>query len=145
MQPCTAHSGGNDSVAKLATLLSSEHGDGLGPKTKTAAAAKHLQPGTARSGGNASVEVGDARIKRARRRPTRADNEGSGCSKALAALHRAQRWERQRNDAGGARVERARRRPTRADDEGSGCSKALAALHRAQRWKRQLNKAGDAR
>ena len=37
-----------------------------------------------------------ASSERARQRPIRADDEGSGCSKALAALHRAQRWNRQR-------------------------------------------------
>eukprot|EP00964_Phaeocystis_antarctica_P025641 scaffold14433_cov63-Phaeocystis_antarctica.AAC.1 len=102
-----------------------------------------MQPGTAHSGGQCQRnEAGDARLKRARRRP-RADDEGSGCSKAHAALHRAQRWKRQRNEAGDARVERARRRPTRADDEDSGCSKALAAVHRGLRWKRQRIEAGD--
>eukprot|EP00964_Phaeocystis_antarctica_P086129 scaffold54508_cov43-Phaeocystis_antarctica.AAC.1 len=54
LQPCTARSGGNASVTKLATLASSEHGDGLEPTARTAATAKHLQPCTARSGGNAS-------------------------------------------------------------------------------------------
>jgi len=45
----------NASVTKLATLASSEHGDGLELTTKAAAAAKHMQPCTAHSGGNASV------------------------------------------------------------------------------------------
>eukprot|EP00964_Phaeocystis_antarctica_P111523 scaffold75875_cov42-Phaeocystis_antarctica.AAC.1 len=56
MQPCTAHSGGIATVTKLATLASSEHGDGPPePTTKAAAAAKHMQPCTAHSGGNDSV------------------------------------------------------------------------------------------
>eukprot|EP00964_Phaeocystis_antarctica_P051416 scaffold29992_cov31-Phaeocystis_antarctica.AAC.1 len=51
LQPCTAHRGGSASVTKLATLASSEHGDGpLEPTTKAAAAAKHLQHGTAHRG-----------------------------------------------------------------------------------------------
>ena len=45
----------NASVTKLATLASSEHGDGLEPTARTAAAAKHTQPCTAHSGGSASV------------------------------------------------------------------------------------------
>eukprot|EP00964_Phaeocystis_antarctica_P057052 scaffold33704_cov41-Phaeocystis_antarctica.AAC.1 len=133
LQPCTAHSGRNASVTKLATLASSEHGDGPSePTTDGSGCSKALaQPCTAHS-------------ERARRRPIRADGKGSGCSKAPAALNRAKRWKRQRNEAGDARVERARRRP-KADDEASGCSKALAALHRAKRWKRQRIEAGDAR
>eukprot|EP00964_Phaeocystis_antarctica_P096106 scaffold62473_cov65-Phaeocystis_antarctica.AAC.1 len=68
----------------------SEHGDGLEPTARTAAAVKHLQPCTAHSGRNASVTklATLASSERARRRP-RADGEDSGCSKALAALHRA--------------------------------------------------------
>ena len=55
-QPGTTHSGVKASVTKLATLASSEHGDGPSePTTKAAAAATHLQPGTADSGRNASV------------------------------------------------------------------------------------------
>eukprot|EP00964_Phaeocystis_antarctica_P021552 scaffold11971_cov86-Phaeocystis_antarctica.AAC.1 len=43
------------SVTKLTTLASSEHGNGPSePTTKAAAAAMHMQPCTARSGGNAS-------------------------------------------------------------------------------------------
>eukprot|EP00964_Phaeocystis_antarctica_P109674 scaffold74113_cov44-Phaeocystis_antarctica.AAC.1 len=87
-----------------------------------------MQPCTAHS------EADDARVERASSATARADGEDSGCSKALAALHRAKRWKRQRIEAGDARVERARRRP-RADDTGSGCGKAHAALHCAQRWK----------
>ena len=55
LQPCPAHSGGNTSLEKLATLASSERGDGFEPTTKTEAAAKQLQPCTAHSGGSASM------------------------------------------------------------------------------------------
>eukprot|EP00964_Phaeocystis_antarctica_P004530 scaffold2445_cov41-Phaeocystis_antarctica.AAC.2 len=101
----------------------SEHGDGLEPTARTAAAVKHLQPGTARSGRNASVTI----------LATLASSEhGDGPHRSRRRRQRLQQ-KRQRIEAGNARVERARRRPIRADDEGSGCSKALAALHRAQR------------
>eukprot|EP00964_Phaeocystis_antarctica_P108380 scaffold72988_cov46-Phaeocystis_antarctica.AAC.3 len=62
------------------------------PKVEVeAAAAKHLQPCTAHSGRNASVTklATPASSERARRRP-RTDDEASGCSKAHAAVHRAQ-------------------------------------------------------
>eukprot|EP00964_Phaeocystis_antarctica_P053358 scaffold31310_cov93-Phaeocystis_antarctica.AAC.1 len=67
-----------------------------------------MQPCTAHSVGKRQRnEADDARVERARQRPIRADDEGSGCSNALAALHRAKWWKRQRNEAGDARVERA--------------------------------------
>eukprot|EP00964_Phaeocystis_antarctica_P134562 scaffold98835_cov72-Phaeocystis_antarctica.AAC.1 len=67
-----------------------------------------MQPCTAQRGGRASVTklATLASGERARRRP-RADDEDSDCSKAHAALHRGQRWKRQRYEAGDARLKRA--------------------------------------
>eukprot|EP00964_Phaeocystis_antarctica_P034558 scaffold19669_cov67-Phaeocystis_antarctica.AAC.1 len=69
-----------------------------------------MQPGTANSGGQRQRnEAGNARTERARRRP-RADDEGSGCSKAHAALHRAHRGPRTAVEAPAYRS----RRPSKA-------------------------------
>eukprot|EP00964_Phaeocystis_antarctica_P028050 scaffold15810_cov78-Phaeocystis_antarctica.AAC.1 len=120
MQPCTAHSGRNASVTKLATLVSSTHGDGPPePTTKAAAAAKHMQPCTAHSGRNASSEHGDGPSE-----PT--------TKAAAAAKHLQPYTARSGRNASVTKLvtpassERAPRWPIRADDEGSGCSKALA-------------------